>query len=103
MIIKNLSQLKKAMKDKKEFRILEHYLKPEYKGQIRKPNIVQTNGMYTIVPSDMECKESTCNNGKGTWIKFGMASDWKFDNGICTYIPKFNGVDRPVWSIEVLD
>lgn len=44
MEIKNLSQLKKAIKEGRKFIIKKHYIRSEYEGQIRKPNVVQTNG-----------------------------------------------------------
>lgn len=47
-MIKNLSQLKKAINEKKEFKIVRHYIHPDYEGQVRVPNIIQTNGFYSV-------------------------------------------------------
>lgn len=101
-MVKNLSQFKRAMNEGKCFRIIEHFIKPEHSGEVRKPNIVQTNGMYTINPCDLDSWETLANNGKGMWIKFGKASDWKFneDGTIEQYSSSHN---RAIWKIKLLD
>jgi hypothetical protein len=83
MEIRNHAQFKRAIKEKKCFIIRQHYIKPEFTGQLRKPNIVQTNGFYSITPDDLNSKVSTANYGKGYWLEFGKASDWVFENGLC--------------------
>lgn len=82
-IIKNLSQLKKAIKDGKRFKIVNHYRKPETIGQIRKPNVIQTNGFYSWIDGQPEHQVSRANHGKGYWLAYGKASEWKFEEGIC--------------------
>lgn len=98
MEIKNLSQLKRAIKEGHKFIIIEHYVRPEYNGQIRKPNVIQTNGFYSIEDGKPDSKVSLANNKKGSWIKYGKSSDWKFENGICKQ--SFHGND--VWEIEII-
>lgn len=104
-MIKNLSQFKKAMSEGKSFKILEHGNFPEYVGQIRKPNKVQTNGMYTILPNDPNGKLSTCNYGKGLWFPYGKAEQWEFVDGVIkTFSPKsgpHNG--RLIWTIQIIE
>ena len=55
----------------------------EYTGQKRVVQKLQTNGMYTGIYVDPDCEISRFNNGKGSWIGFGKASDWTFCNGVC--------------------
>lgn len=92
MEIKNLSQLKRAIKEGRNFIIRKHYIRPEYDGQIRKPNVVQTNGFYSIEDGKPDSKITLANNGKGSWVEYGKASDWKFEDGVCK---QYN-----VWEIE---
>ncbi len=98
MEIKNLSQLKRAIKEGHKFIIRKHYIKPEYEGQIRKPNIVQTNGFYNIEYEKPDSKITLANNGKGSWIEYGKASDWKFENGLCKQYFRENAI----WEIEFI-
>ena len=98
-MINNLSQLKKAINNGAMFTIIKHYIKPEYTGQIRKPNKIQTNGFYSIVTEEPENPVSKANDGKGSWIEYGKASDWTFENGICTQ--HYHG--RGVWEIQVIE
>lgn len=97
-MITNLSQFKKAMKDGRKFQIIEHFNFPERNGEIRVPNVVQTNGMYTVIPNDPNCKISKANNGKGSWVAFGKASDWTFCNGIIQQ--SYNGY--PIWTLRMI-
>lgn len=79
MLIKNLSQLKKAVAAKMPFRIVEHFIKPELTGQLRVPNVVQTNGFYSVEKDKPGSRVSLANNGKGYWLDYGKASNWMFD------------------------
>lgn len=99
MEIKNLSQLKKAINNGAMFKIIKHYIKPEYAGQIRKPNKIQTNGLYSIVPGEPDNQVTKANGGRGSWIEFGKASDWTFENGICTQYCH----GRAVWEITIVE
>ncbi len=98
-MIQNLSQFKKAMKAGAKFQVIEHFNFPERNGEIRQANIVQTNGMYTVIPDQPESTISKANNGKGSWIEFGKASDYTFCNGVIQQ--SFMG--KPVWTLRVLD
>lgn len=83
MEIKNLEQLKREIKKCHGFIIRKHYIHPEYEGQLRKPNVVQINGFYSVKGDNPDSKVTLDNNGKGCWIDYGTVSDWKFENGIC--------------------
>lgn len=90
MKIKSLAELKRKMVKGCHFIITEHYYHPEFSGNLREVNVVQTNGVYSINPTDLHCKESTCNNGKGTWMEFGKAGNWDFDDDMkCTLYNEF--------------
>ncbi len=98
MEIKNLSQLKRAIKSGCRFIVRKHYIKPEYEGQVRKPNVVQTNDFYSIEDGKPDSVVTLANRGKGSWIEYGKASDWTFKNGICKQF--FRG--KGVWEIEFI-
>lgn len=100
MEIKNLSQMKKAVNAKMPFSIVKHYIKPELEGQIRVPNVLQTNGFYSVEKDKPNSPVSIANNGKGYWFEYGKASNWNFENGICTLVEHHNGKEIPVWSIQ---
>ena len=55
--------------------------------------------ILVCIYGDPDCEISRCNNGRGSWIEFGKASDWTFCNGVCCQ--KFR--DKPIWTIRVLD
>jgi len=95
--ITNLSQLKKAIDSGAHFEIVEHYIKPELTGQKRKPNVIQTNGFYSVVPDEPENIANTWNGGRGSWFAYGKASDWTFDK--TGYIAAPHG--HPCWKIRI--
>lgn len=108
MEIKNLSQLKKALKEGHLWVTLKHYRLPDRIGIIRNVKKMQTNGFYSGVYGFPYHKISMQNNGKGSWWDFGKAENWSFhDNGICTnyLIYEDNGVKikKDAIVIQILD
>lgn len=101
MKIKNLAQLKRAIQSGCTFEIVRHYVKPEYEGQIRKPHVIQTNGFYSVVYNDPGHPVSKANGGRGSWLEYGKASAWTFEDELCKLFSQ--GKDRPVWEIRFLD
>lgn len=97
-MIKNLSQLKKAINEKRHFIIRKHYVRPEYEGQERIPNVIQTNAFYSVVANEPENPVSLGNRGKGSFCEYGKASDWTFEDGVC----KQNYFGKPLWEIEFI-
>ena len=94
MNIRNLSQLKKAFADGHEFKIIEHFNRPECNGQIRQITKLQTNGFYSVVKGEPGNRWSMANDGKGAWCEFGKTANWLFTekaNGVftCTLIGCF--------------
>lgn len=81
---RNLSQIKKAIAAGYAFKIIKHYIKPELSGQLRKANKIQTNGFYSIVPGEPENPVSLANSGRGYWLDYDAAKNWKFDGDIIT-------------------
>lgn len=77
--IKNLSQLKKAIADKQKFLIVKHYVKEEFSGQIRTPNVIQTNGFYSIIENEPNSKITLANCGKGYWYEYEKANCYDFN------------------------
>lgn len=98
MEIRNMSQFKKVIEQGQCFRILKHHIHPELEGQVRKPNVIQTNGFYSIVPGEPDNPVSNANGGKGYWLNYGKASDWSFNNGTC----KMRCQGKDIWEISFL-
>lgn len=100
MRIINLSQLKKALASGHDFKIIEHFVRPECNGQIRSVNKMQTNGFYSVVKNDPDNRYSKANRGFGSWCEFGKAAEWLFTEkcgGIWT------ATLAGVFEIQVLD
>lgn len=100
MKVSNLAQLKKAMKEGHKFKIVNHYIRPDWTGQIRCVQHLQTNGLYSGIDGEPDHELSQKNYGKGLWMPFGKASDWLFENGNAIAINKQDGTK--VFEIEVL-
>lgn len=77
-MIKNLSQLKKALAPGAEFEIIAH-CRPECVGQRRRVNSANTQGFYSVIPDEPQSKVSTANCGKGSWLGWSKAPFWSFD------------------------
>ena len=87
MIIKNLTQLKRAIEARTPFEILEHNVHPESVGQIRVPNVVQTNGFYSVVRDEPNNPINFYNNHRGSWLGYGKArEDWEFNGETVTVL-----------------
>ena len=99
MDIKNLSQFKKAMQNGHDFVVEKHYCHPEYIGQVRTVKECGTSFMYTGIKDEPLHKVSQLNNGKGCYLNFRKASDWKFENGLCTMINRKN---EPLFTFRVI-
>lgn len=82
-MIKNLSQLKKTLKKGTCFEIVAH-CRPEYVGQKRKVTVANTQGFYSIVPDEPDCKVTLANNGKGSVLWWSNAPFWEFEDEICS-------------------
>lgn len=82
-MVKNLNQLKKTIKKGTCLEILVH-CRPEFTGQKRKVTLANTQGFYSIVPEEPDCKVTLANNGKGSVLWWSNAPYWGFEDGICS-------------------
>lgn len=82
-MIKNLSQLKKALKTKPRLEITGHCLK-EYVGQIRRVTLANTVGFYSVMEGQPDHKISRANNGLGSVLYWSNAPFWRFQDGVCS-------------------
>lgn len=82
-MIKNLSQLKRALVPGAEFEIVAH-CRMECIGQRRKVNKANTQGLYSIIPNEPQSRVTTANCGKGSWLGWSTAAFWGFENGTAT-------------------
>lgn len=82
--VSNLNQLKKALHPGATFTFTDHHFRKESIGQIREVNIQNTVGIYSKAYGDPESPISKANGGKGFELRFGKASEWKFENGLAS-------------------
>ena len=80
---KNLSQLKKSLKTGAQFRVIKHP-RPECVGEERKVTYANSQGFFSIVPSDPNCRTSLANNGRGSHNYWSKAPFWEFKDGVCS-------------------
>jgi hypothetical protein len=108
-MVKNLSQLKKALVPGAEFEIVGH-LREESVGQTRRITEANTASFYSVIPAEPTSKISLGNGGKGSMLDWGPASRWSFtEDGVCTqYFERTRTEDansprREVISFRVLE
>ena len=82
-MIKNLSQLKQAMKSNPRFEIVAHCRK-ECVGEIRQVTQANTAGFYSSVASDPGSWTRAANRGRGVILWWNTAPFWKFQDGVCS-------------------
>ncbi len=101
MEIKNLAQLKRVIQEKREF-IIRAHRQEKFLGQKRIPNVVQSNGFYSVISGQPEHEVSCANHGKGSWIDFGKATQWEFQEETCSmYLPEMEHIpENLIWTIE---
>ena len=102
-MIKNLSQLKKALIPGAVFEITNH-CRPECVGQRRKVNIANTQGIYSIIPDEPQSKVTTANCGKGSWLGWSKAPFWKFNGDTAALFDsdEHHTAERLIIEIKVL-
>lgn len=86
-MVKNLSQLKQAMKTCPRFEIVGH-TRPECVGQIRRVTASNSVSFYSAVDGQPEHKISRGNGGMGSILWWDRASSWEFQDGLCSYYAK---------------
>ena len=109
--VKNFTDLKRKLGAGIPFEIVDHGIKPQYNGQRRVVQKMQTNGMYTGIYGDPDDELSKCNYGKGSWIAFENAHCFEFlaDGTIRQYTEKYCHTDaekrdgRYIWTIRLFE
>ena len=103
MRIKTLADVKKEMKAKRPFYVVNHRVL-DYIGQIRIANIIQSNGVYLHVYGEPINPTTLANNGRGSWLEYGKASDWEIDDltGHCILYSGEHKTDNLVFEIVFL-
>lgn len=81
-MIKNLNQLKRALRPGIRLEITEHW-NPACIGQQREITLVNTQGFYTKPVNPPDPKINAANEGRGSVIWWGPARAWEFEDGIC--------------------
>ena len=82
-MVKNLSQLKRTLQTGARFRVIDHG-RPECVGEEREVTYANTQGFYSIVPNNPNCRTSRANNGRGSVLWWSKAPFWEFEDGVCS-------------------
>ncbi len=82
-MVKNLNQLKKAMKGNPRFQIVAHCRK-ECVGEIRQVTQASTAGFYSEATGESESWTHTANHGRGVILWWNTAPFWSFQDGVCS-------------------
>lgn len=80
-MIKNLSQLKKALQKGTRLEIV-HHCRPECIGMTKEVTLANTQGFYSIAPDCPELNKG--NSGLGPVLWWSKAPFWGFENGVCS-------------------
>lgn len=94
----NLAQLKRALKDGAIYRIIKHYIRDEYSGQIRTVQHSGSTIFYSGLYNQPESDFSKLNGGRGIYTQFGSAKDWIFADCITM---QYKG--KPIMQLEILE
>ncbi len=103
-MIKNLNQLKKAMKENPRFQIIAHCRK-ECIGEIRQVTQANTTGFYSAVAGDPEDWTRTANQGLGLILWWNRAPFWSFQDGVCSVYDSdtTHTEDHLIMAFRILD
>src|SRR5699024_11421765 len=81
-MIKNLSQLKRALRPGMRLEVIGH-CRPGCIGQLREVTWVNTQGFYTKTLNPPDPKLNAANEGRGAILWWGAARTWEFEDGVC--------------------
>lgn len=81
-MVKNLAQLKKALKACPRFEVTGH-CRPECVGEVRRVTLANTQGFYSVMDGQPDHKISKANGGRGSYLNWSKAPFWQFQDGIC--------------------
>ena len=84
--MRTMTELKKTLTIGAEFKILDSH-RAETIGQVRRVNYANTQGIYTIIPSEPDSAATKANGGRGSYLGWGAAKYWRFkeDNVVALY------------------
>lgn len=85
MMVKNLSQLKRALHKGAVFRTVWHRKWPEIVGLPRVVTSVQGNALYTKIKGQPEHRISRINDGMGLRMDFYKATNYRFGDTVKVY------------------
>lgn len=101
--IKNLNQLKKALKVGTRFKVIEHFRK-EFVGVTREVTESHPTFFYTKNAYDKDDKINSYNDNKGLYMRYGGAKNWEFrDDGIYNYLGDVHNPERFIMKIILVD
>ncbi|GHV34267.1 hypothetical protein FACS1894187_04500 [Synergistales bacterium] len=75
--MRTMTELKRTLVVGAEFEITDH-CRAEAIGEIRRVNHANTQGIYTIIPTNPDGKISKSNGGKGSFLGWSAAKFWRF-------------------------
>ena len=103
-MIKNLSQLKKALKANPRLEITGH-CQSDYVGQVRRVTLANSVGFYSVMDGQPDHKISRANNGLGSQMMWSKAPFWVFRDGICSIFDSDTEHDAKhlIMAFRVLD
>lgn len=103
-MVKNLSQLKKAMKGNPRFEVIAHCRK-ECVGEIRQVTQANTACFYSAVAGDPEDWTHTTNHGRGVILWWNTAPFWSFQDGVCSVYDSdtIHTEDHLIMAFRLLD
>lgn len=82
-MIKNLNQLKHALRPGTRLEVTGHSLHGCV-GQLREVTLVNTQGFYTKTLDPPNPRLNAANEGRGSILWWGPASTWAFEGGVCS-------------------
>lgn len=82
-MIKNLNQLKRALRPGIRLKVTGHS-RPGCIGQLREVTLVNTQGFYTKTLDPPNPHINAANEGRGSILWWGSASTWAFEGGVCS-------------------
>ena len=103
-MVNNLSQLKKSLQRGAQFRVIDHG-RPECVGEERQVTYANSQGFYSVVPGNPNCRTSLANQGRGSHLYWSKAPFWEFKDGVCSLYASDarRTKDCLIMSLEVMD
>lgn len=102
-MIKNLNQLKRALRPGMRLEVIDH-CRPGCIGQLREVTWVNTQGFYTKTLNPPNPKLNAANEGRGVILWWGAARTWEFEDGVCkSYTHGEHTAETLIMAFRVLE